>query len=167
MNSQDRTQFDSNQAKTEENINTKDFMIGALIGGMVGAATALFLAPKSGKELQNDLSEKAAILKEKSGQYRETAMTKGTELATAAKEKTNVLTQTVTKQSNELVNKVKNLKDYQNGQASANGTAEEEGEAINNETFQTEGNAPVNDAEIQMKLEETKKAFDETEQKYN
>jgi gas vesicle protein len=166
MNSQDRTQFDSNQVKTEENINTKDFMIGALIGGMVGAATALFLAPKSGKELQNDLSEKAAILKEKSGQYRETAMTKGTELANAAKEKTNVLTQTVTKQSNELVNKVKNLKD-QNGQASANGTAEEEGEAIHNETFQAEGNAPVNDAEIQMKLEETKKAFDETEQKYN
>lgn len=161
MNSQDRTQFDSNQVKTEENINTKDFMIGALIGGMVGAATALFLAPKSGKELQSDLSEKAAILKEKSGQYRETAMTKGTELANAAKEKTNVLTQTVTKQSNELVNKVKNLKDYQNGQAPSNGTA------IIDETFQAEGNAPVNDAEIQMKLEETKKAFDETEQKYN
>jgi gas vesicle protein len=166
MNTQERTQFDSNQVKTEENINTKDFMIGALIGGMVGAATALFLAPKSGKELQSDLSEKAAILKEKSGQYRETAMTKGTELANAAKEKTNVLTQTVTKQSNQLVNKVKSLKD-QNGQTSANGTAEEEAEAINNETFQAEGNAPVNDAEIQMKLEETKKAFDETEQKYN
>lgn len=165
MNTQERTQFDSNQVKTEENINTKDFMIGALIGGMVGAPTALFLAPKSGKELQSDLSEKAAILKEKSGQYRETAMTKGTELANAPKEKTNVLTQTVTKQSNQLVNKVKSLKE--NGQASANGTAEEEGEAINNEAFQTEGNAPVNDAEIQMKLEETKKAFDETEQKYN
>ncbi|MCM3704850.1 MULTISPECIES: YtxH domain-containing protein [Cytobacillus] len=167
MNSQERTQLDSNQVKTEENINTKDFMIGALIGGMVGAATALFLAPKSGKELQSDLSEKAAILKEKSGQYRETAMTKGTELANAAKEKTNVLTQTVTKQSNELVNKVKNLKDYQNGPAPANCTAEEKEAAINDETFQAEGNAPVNDAEIQMKLEETKKAFDETEQKYN
>ncbi|RBP93823.1 gas vesicle protein [Cytobacillus firmus] len=167
MNSQDRTQFDSNQAKTDENINTKDFMIGALIGGMVGAATALFLAPKSGKELQSDLSEKAALLKEKSGQYRETAMTKGTELANAAKEKTTVLTQSVTKQSNELVNKVKSMKDAQNGQAAANGGAEENGEAISNETLQAEGNAPVNDAEIQMKLEETKKAFDETEQKYN
>lgn len=78
-----------------------------------------------------------------------------------------MLTQTVTKQSNELVNKVKSLKEAQNGQAGANGTSEENGEAINNEIFQAEGNAPVNDAEIQMKLEETKKAFDETEQKYN
>ncbi|MBT2691175.1 YtxH domain-containing protein [Bacillus sp. ISL-47] len=173
MNSQDRNQFEVNQTKSEENINTKDFMIGALIGGMVGAATALFLAPKSGKELQSDLNEKASVLKEKSGQFRETAMTKGTELATVAKEKTNALTQTVTKQSNEIVNKVKSMKESQNanGQASENGAAEGASdlasESINAEGYQPEGNAPVNDAEIQMKLEETKQAFDETEQKYN
>ncbi|WP_026582535.1 YtxH domain-containing protein [Bacillus sp. J33] len=171
MNNQERNQFDVNQSKSEENINAKDFMIGALIGGMVGAATALFLAPKSGKELQSDLNEKAALLKEKSGQFRETAMTKGSELASAAKEKTNALTQTVSKQSNELVNKVKSMKEVQNanGQA-ASGVMEDAGsasESINDESFQTAGNAPVNDAEIQMKLEETKKAFDETEQKYN
>ena len=38
---------------------------------------------------------------------------------------------------------MKNLKDYQNGQAPSNGTAEEEGAAIIDETFQAEGNAPV------------------------
>ncbi|GLB58541.1 YtxH domain-containing protein [Cytobacillus sp. NCCP-133] len=172
MNNQDRNQFDGNQSKSEENINAKDFMIGALIGGMVGAATALFLAPKSGKELQNDLNEKASLLKVKSGQFRETAMTKGTEFANVAKEKTNAITQTVSKQSNELVNKVKSMKEGKNANEqaaneSAAGELESAPEAINDKSFQTEGNAPVNDAEIQMKLEETKKAFDETEQKYN
>ena len=45
MNSQDRTQFDSNQVKTEENIKTKEFMCGALRGGMVGADAGWCLAP--------------------------------------------------------------------------------------------------------------------------
>ena len=37
-----------------DSINSKDFMIGALIGGMIGAATALFMAPKRGwKKVQS------------------------------------------------------------------------------------------------------------------
>ena len=41
-------------------MNTKDFLIGTLIGGIVGATTALFLAPKSGKELRSDISDQAS-----------------------------------------------------------------------------------------------------------
>lgn len=176
MNSQELKQYEANQQKSEENINTKDFLIGALIGGMVGAATALFLAPKSGKELISDLNEQASVLKGKSGQLRETALTKGTELANVTKEKTNTLTQAISKQSSELVNKVKNLKEGQNanGQAFENGGAEgneqlasENRSESYNEDFQDAGIAPLNDSEIQMKLEETKQAFDETEKKYN
>lgn len=36
--------------------HSKDFLIGGLIGGMIGAAAALLLAPKSGKELRSDLA---------------------------------------------------------------------------------------------------------------
>lgn len=148
MSSQECNQHEQNQSKTEENINTKDFLIGALLGGIVGAATALFLAPKSGKELRSNINEQAFVLKVKTGKICETAVAKGNELAASAKDKTNVLSQTVSKQSAEWANKVKNLKPSvtPNGQANSR--------------------LVVND-EIHMKLEETKKAFDETEVKYS
>lgn len=152
MSSQERNQIEQKQSKAEESINTKDFLIGALIGGMVGAAAALFLTPKSGKELRSDINEQASALKEKSDQIRVTAMTKGTELAAVAKEKTNAFSQTVSKQSTELANKVKNLKSSINGQADI--SLEENSLVTNND-------------EVQTKLEETKKAFDETEKQYN
>ncbi len=154
MANQDRDQFEQNQRKSEESINTKDFLIGALIGGIVGATTALFLAPKSGKELRSDINEQAIVLKEKTGQLRDTAKTKGTELAAVAKEKTNVITQTVSKQSSELLNKVKGLKTELN-------VDEQVGEA-------SEPNyIPISEDDVQKKLEETKRAFDETEVIYN
>ncbi|MGV3487537.1 MAG: YtxH domain-containing protein [Tuberibacillus sp.] len=38
----------------DKSTNTGSFILGAVIGGLVGAATALLLAPKSGKELRGD-----------------------------------------------------------------------------------------------------------------
>ena len=133
----------------EGSINAKDFLIGSLIGGIVGAATALFLAPKSGKELREDLNTHAGTLKEKSGQWKETAMERSNELAAAAKEKTSGITKSVQEQSNNLVNKVK----------SKSNTDDSEGEE------QLPVETDQNDAqELNQRLEDTKKAFDETEQ---
>jgi gas vesicle protein len=133
----------------EGSINAKDFLIGSLIGGIVGAATALFLAPKSGKELRDDLNTHAGTLKEKSSQWRETAMERGNDLAAAAKERTSGITKTVQEQSNNLVSKVK----------SRNNNEDTEGEEqLPVETEQNEAQ------ELNQRLEETKKAFDETEQ---
>jgi gas vesicle protein len=36
-----------------------NFMVGALIGGVIGAVTALLYAPSSGKALRLDLQQKA------------------------------------------------------------------------------------------------------------
>ncbi|MBU8879760.1 YtxH domain-containing protein [Bacillus sp. FJAT-29790] len=155
MSSQERKQHGDNQAKSEDSMNTKDFLIGALIGGMVGAAAALFLSPKSGREIRSNLNEQASVLKEKTGQFRETAMNKGIELATVAKEKTNVLTQNVSKQSTEIVNKVKSIKPNSGANRQ---TADSDFEKNHNTDY---------DQEIQRRLEETKRAFDETEDKYN
>jgi gas vesicle protein len=135
---------------SENNINTKDFLIGALIGGVVGAAAALFLTPKSGKDIRHDISHQAQSLKDLTGQFREAAVSKGTELAEVAKERTATLGQTVSKQSNELITKVKGLKPI------ASENTEEEISA-----------ASENSSDIQRKLEETKKAFDETELQLN
>ncbi|MGD6967886.1 YtxH domain-containing protein [Rossellomorea vietnamensis] len=145
------TNNNNNNASHEGSINAKDFLIGSLIGGIVGAATALFLAPKSGKELRDDLNTHAGTLKEKSGQWRETAMERGNELASAAKEKTSGITKTVQEQSTNLVNKVKS------------GKNEDSSEVTGEEQLPVE--TEQNDAqELNQKLEETKKAFDDTEQ---
>lgn len=133
---------------TESNLNTKDFLIGALIGGVVGAAAALFLAPKSGRDIRHEISTQALTLKEKTGQLREVAVNKGTEIAEVAKEKTTSFGQTVSKQSNELMNKVKALKPLS--------------EDTEDNAASIQGNL-----DIQQKLEETKKAFDETELQLN
>jgi gas vesicle protein len=149
----------STQDRQDQNINAKDFIIGALIGGIVGAAAAFLTAPKSGKELRSDLNEQASMLKEKSSQWKDTAMEKGTELANvakekggdlaiAAKEKSATLSQTIQIQSTDLVNKVKTLK--------------KDGDTKSDATLDNKVQKHAEDASV--KLEEAKKAFEQTEQ---
>jgi gas vesicle protein len=88
----------SNEQNNQSNINAKDFIIGSLVGGIVGAATALFLAPKSGKELRTDLNDQAIVLKDKS-----------TELASRAKESSQTLAKTVQDQSSQVAGKVRDI----------------------------------------------------------
>lgn len=137
------------QEQAEGSMNTKDFLIGALIGGIVGATTALLLAPKSGKELRQDLNDQTDYIKEKTGHLKQSALHKGSELAAAAKEKTSTLSHRVSEQSNEWVNKVKSLK---------------KGETIDEEAVAMEEEVVLlTEEEIEQKLAETKQSFDETE----
>lgn len=80
----------------EETMHVKDFVIGALVGGIVGAAAALLLAPKSGSELRGDVAVQAVTLKDKS-----------VELSSVAKDKTAQLSSQLKEQSTQLVDKVK------------------------------------------------------------
>lgn len=150
--------MDRDMEHNDGNINAKDFLIGALVGGIVGAATALFLAPKSGKEMRSDLNIQAQALKEKTGQFAETAKVKGVELVETAKEKSTTIGQTVSKQSSEIINKVKSLK------PSKGAVEQTEEEGL---TEESNFDASANAEDIQRKLEETKKAFDETESLLN
>ena len=47
------------------NSYAKGFLLGAIIGGAVGAITALLFAPKPGKELREELSYRSKDLIEK------------------------------------------------------------------------------------------------------
>lgn len=47
----------------------RGFLVGALIGGAVGAVTALLFAPKSGRELRQDIAERGTDLYDKASQY--------------------------------------------------------------------------------------------------
>lgn len=75
---------------------SKDFLLGALVGGIIGAATALLLAPKSGTELRGTISEQASTIKEKSADFSQNAKTKTTEIS-----------KKVSDSSNQLLSKVK------------------------------------------------------------
>jgi gas vesicle protein len=156
MTGNERNSYESSQNRSEGNINAKDFLIGTLIGGIVGSLTALLLAPKSGKELRGDINNQAHLLKGKSEQLRDTAVVKGNEIASTVKDKTSSISKTVSKQSTELVSKVKNLKD------GVKGKQQDDEENPIDQIFE-----PDIESDVQQKLEETKKAFDETESKIN
>jgi gas vesicle protein len=155
MAGNERNSYESVQDQSNNHINTKDFLIGTLVGGIVGALTALFLAPKSGKELREDLNDQAYLLREKTESLRETAIEKSSEITSTVKDKTSALSKKVSEQSQGLVSKVKGIKsDVEDEQS--------EGENTIDRLFETDVNS-----DIQQKLEETKKAFDETESKIN
>jgi gas vesicle protein len=66
MSSKEYELRETNQNKSED--SSSSFLLGALIGGLVGAAAAIFLAPKSGRELLSTLNNQAGTIKEKTTQ---------------------------------------------------------------------------------------------------
>ncbi|MFS0658556.1 YtxH domain-containing protein [Niallia alba] len=143
-----------------ESSSSKDFLFGAFLGGIVGAATALFLAPKPGKELLQDLNGQAGVLKEKGIELTDTVKEKGSEFISIAKDKTDQLSNVVTKTSVDIMDKVKNTKGQENTSDRFD-ELKEQASDLSTSLKSTEFD------EIQQKLEETKRAFDETESKYN
>jgi len=93
----------------QDGINSKDFIIGALIGGIVGATTALFLAPKSGRELREGLTQQANAVKDKTTKLTNDAYEKGTQFISIAKEKTASASQAISEQSAQIIDKVKEI----------------------------------------------------------
>ncbi|MGO4888746.1 YtxH domain-containing protein [Anaerobacillus sp. MEB173] len=89
----------------EDNLNTKDFLIGALVGGIVGATTALLLTPKSGREIRHGINEQAQIAKLKTVQLKETA----TDYAGQAKQRSSDIARAISEQSSQVVGKVKEV----------------------------------------------------------
>ncbi|CAM3968205.1 YtxH domain-containing protein [Mesobacillus thioparans] len=156
----EQSQYDVNGSMRDNNSNnsnSRDFVTGAIVGGLAGALAALLLAPKSGKELRGSLNEQSSTLKNKS-----------VDLASVAKEKASGLKETVTQQSSNLVSKVKDMKN-QNGTTSSVSEEDQLQEVPTSmaETSSMDHTHTATGEEIQKKLEETQKAFDETENKLN
>lgn len=98
----------------EESSGGSNFLVGILVGGVIGAAAALFLAPKSGKEFQADLKTQATTLKEKASQQADFS------------EDGSGFAQQLKEQSSKVVEKVKNMK--AGSSPMDDGTASSEGE---------------------------------------
>lgn len=152
---------DTNQTRNEESSNS--FLLGAIIGGVVGAAAALLLAPKSGKEIRNTFSNQAGSLIDKTTSMRENVMTKSNEIVS----KGSSLSQGIVLQSTGLMNKVK-------GKLTSNEELIEE-EELNYIPIQAPKEkivsrksieiGPLDSSEIRKKFEEAEKAFEEEENK--
>lgn len=133
----------------KEDSGAGSFLFGAVVGGVIGAAAALFLAPKTGKEMRDDLSTQAgqikdksielsaiakekaneygSVAKDKATEYSAIAKDKATEFTATAKEKTEEVTKTIQEQSGQIADKVKSLKNNVN-MPTDDGTASSEGE---------------------------------------
>lgn len=61
----------------EENKMAKGLMIGFLAGGIVGGLIALLYAPKSGRELRNDIRIKKDEFLDDTAEYMQIAKEKG------------------------------------------------------------------------------------------
>ncbi len=81
-----------------ENNSGKNFLIGAVVGGVLGAITALVLAPKPGKELREDISQQVDKISGKT-----------VEIAGIVSDKTTELAKVVGAQSVELAGKARDV----------------------------------------------------------
>ncbi|SIT85393.1 YtxH domain-containing protein [Edaphobacillus lindanitolerans] len=103
------------------------FLTGAIIGGLIGAAAALLLAPKSGKELRGDVSTQAVNLKEKGIELSSVAKDKTADMTKTVQEKTSGLGKSIQDQAGQMVDKVKSMKKGQSAPMD-DGTVSSEGE---------------------------------------
>ncbi len=153
----------NNQESSKDSINAKDLLIGTLIGGIVGATTALFLAPKSGRELRTDITDQATQLKEKTDLWKLQATEYTTELAETAKDKTNQLTKAITDQTQQVMDKVKQMKE-KNGDVSLE-LQEQVQDIISEAATAIENGTEDMSDEVKKRLEETKAALEDVEKK--
>ncbi|WP_240374584.1 YtxH domain-containing protein [Bacillus piscicola] len=129
-------------------MNTKDFFIGSLIGGIVGASAALLLAPKSGRELRSDITEGAQTARERTSEFTSDAYEKGSEWASFAKEKSSSLAKNVSEQSNKWYGRVKEVAKRQDDDEK---TADELADELSNDLGAAETSAMAESVESDVR----------------
>lgn len=93
-----------------DNINSKDFIIGTLVGGIVGATVALMFAPKSGRELRADINEGAMQVMDRANEWKEVAQEKGADLYDKGSELTKKAIDSTTKLTRDVAKKTEDLR---------------------------------------------------------
>ncbi|MWV47314.1 YtxH domain-containing protein [Paenibacillus sp. HJL G12] len=97
-----------NKAETEYPVQSSStFFKGALIGGLIGAAAALLFAPKPGRELRGDLTDKISTMTDKTKEVACVVGEKATDLAKSVSSKTTELAKSVNEGKNSIMESVK------------------------------------------------------------
>ena len=108
------------------------FMSGFIIGGLVGAATALLLAPQSGEETRTVIRDKSIELKEKATETTAEARARAEATLREAQARYDELTQQAKERTEELLKKGQVVLDEQKSKfekSAPTQTEEEAGEA--------------------------------------
>lgn len=141
--------------EVRENVNrekesSSGFLLGAIVGGVLGACAALLFAPKPGRELRQTLGSQAGSIADKTSPLRE-----------SVKSKTISLSQGLAQQSSGLLNKVtgksgreESTEDTSSAYISLQGPAESKSSL---------GKDPTNSDDVRKKLAEAQKAFEDEE----
>lgn len=83
--------LESYEAEIEKNTNGRDFVFGVVLGTVVGGIVGLLLAPKPGRELQDDINEKSnqilGDVKSKTEDLKQQAQVKAEEVKVKAEDK--------------------------------------------------------------------------------
>ena len=87
----------------DENKTAKGLLLGFVTGGIVGAALALLYAPKSGKELRNDIKIKKDELMDDTTEYLHIAKSKATDLINEGRRKSEELISDAKKKAGTLI----------------------------------------------------------------
>lgn len=141
---------------------SNNFILGAILGGIAGAAVGMLFAPKTGKELRSTLNQQANSLLDKSVKLSGDAVEKGGGLAAVTKEKAASLSKAVVEQSTGMIRKALSSDEENPTEENAPTTyiplqtKPADHEAVAEEVMD-------NDEEVKKRLEEAKRAFDEEE----
>jgi len=93
----------------EENKMARGLMIGFIAGSVIGGIIALLYAPKSGKELRNDIKLKKDEFLDDTAEYMQIAKTKANDLINEGKKKSEMLIQEAKKKANSLLDDANKL----------------------------------------------------------
>ncbi|WP_243735120.1 YtxH domain-containing protein [Paenibacillus turpanensis] len=104
---------------SNNNMNGKDFLLGAVVGGVIGALTALLVAPKSGKELRGDIAEGYRQASEKTQELAQNVGAKTTELASTVNAKAVEVAGKVKETANVLTEDMRSWRDARREAAAA------------------------------------------------
>lgn len=88
---------------SKESNLSKGLLIGFLTGGIVGAAIALLYAPKSGKELRNDIKNKSNEFLDEADKFVDGAKEKAAAMINEGKQKSEKLVADAKVKADELI----------------------------------------------------------------
>lgn len=123
---------------SENNINTKDFVIGTLVGSIVGASIALIFAPKSGKELRGNINTGASQVKDRASEWKIIAQEKGATWKDKAYTTTAEFKQRAMDTTSQISKKTQDLTKTVADKMKKNNSSDEETEEKVAETVQSE-----------------------------
>lgn len=141
VNQDTRSEIVEDNGIVEKNSSGKGFLFGAVIGGIAGAAAALYLSKNSDKDIQN--------LIKKGKELGQLAISKGTDLLNESGDRASGLSKLINDQ-----NRLNKVDDF--------GAKEKQDQETKYVSIVP---SHLNKEDIQKKLIETQKAFEEEEQK--